>query len=144
MIEHGPITDCSMLSKRAARRLIQRALVLAGRERTLRQHIRQAEAVTMWSLEDWELEWTLTLDHGKLDFERRVSKHPDMTLVWSSAEGFFRQVVTGKLDPSVTSLVTDAGQALSRRTLELLFQTFSAALRAVLANPVDGNGDPLV
>jgi len=140
MTEPGPITDCSTLSKRAARRLIQRALVLAGRERTLRQHIREAELVTLWALEDWELEWTLTLDHGKLDFERRASKRPDATFAWSAAADFFLQVGSGNLEP----ITTYSGPALPRRTLEPLFHAFCAALRAVLQNPVDGNGDPLV
>jgi hypothetical protein len=140
MAELGPITDCSQLSKRAARRLIQRALVLAGRERTLRQHIREAELVTLWVLEDWELEWTLTLDHGKLDFERRASKHPDATFAWSATADFFRQVERGNLEPTVTY----AGPAVPHRALEPLFHAFCAALRAVLQNPVDGNGDPLV
>jgi len=140
MPEPGPITDCSTLSKRAARRLIQRALVLAGRERTLRQHIREAELVTLWAIEDREIEWTLTLDHGTLDFDRRASKHPDVTFAWATADDFFRQVGSGNLEPQATYV----GPVLPRRTLEPLFHAFCAALRAVLQNPVDGNGDPLV
>jgi hypothetical protein len=140
MSEPSPVTDCSTLSKRAARRLIQRALVLAGRERILRQHIREAELVTLWAIEDRELEWTLTLDHGKLDFDRRVTKHPDVTFAWSTADDFFRQVGNGSLEPQATY----AGPTLPRRTLEPLFHAFCAALRAVLHDPVDGNGDPLV
>jgi len=139
MTEPGSITDCSSLSKRAARRLIQRALVLAGRERILRQHIREAELVTLWAIEDRGLEWTLTLDHGKLDFDRRISKHPDATFTWSSADEFFRQVGRGNLEPKATY----AGP-LPRRALEPLFHAFCTALRSVLHNPVDGNGDPLV
>jgi len=102
--------------------------------------MREAELVTLWELEDWELEWTLTLDHGKLDFERRASKHPDARFAWSTAADFFHQVASGDLEP----LATYSGPALPRRTLEPLFHAFCAALRAVLQNPVEGNGDPLV
>jgi len=140
MLEPGPITDCSTLSKRAARRLIQRAWVLAGRDRTLRQHIREAELVTLWAIEDREIDWTLTLDHGRLDFERRASKRPDATFAWPTADDFFAQVGMGNLEPATTY----AGPPLPRRTLETLFNAFTAALRFVLQNPVDGNGDPLV
>jgi hypothetical protein len=141
MVERGPITDYSSLSKRAARRMIQRAFVLAGRNRIARQHIRESRHTTLWVLEDWGLEWTLALDRGRLEFERRASKHPDATFTWTTAAEFFRQVETGSLEPTTTA---GAGPPVPRRTLEPVFHAFGAALRAVLQNPVDGNGDPLV
>ena len=76
-------------SKRAARRIIQRAFVLAGRDRPLRQHIREARFTTLWVLEDWDLAWTVIVDRGKLEFERRLAKHPDLTLSWPAADDFF-------------------------------------------------------
>ena len=44
------------LSKRGARRAIQRAFVRVGRERAIRQHLREAELTTLWTIEDWGFE----------------------------------------------------------------------------------------
>src|ERR1039457_2140351 len=91
--ELRPLQDpAKSLSKRAARRIIQRAFVLMGRDKVLRQHIRESEITTVWILEDWELEWTVFLHRGKFEVERRQSKHPDVTLSWPTAEEFFKQV----------------------------------------------------
>ena len=79
-------------SKRAARRIIQRAFVLAGRDKPLRQHIREARFTTLWILEDWDLAWTVIVDRGKLEFERRLAKHPDLTFSWPTADKFFTSV----------------------------------------------------
>ena len=76
-------------SKRAARRILQRAFVLTGRDRALRQHIREARFTTVWILEDWDLVWTVIIDRGKIDFERRPARHPDLTLTWPTAVDFF-------------------------------------------------------
>ena len=76
-------------SKRAARRILQRAFVLTGRDRPLRQHIREAHLTTLWIVEDWDLVWTVTIDRGKVEFERRPAKHPDLTLSWPTAREFF-------------------------------------------------------
>jgi len=40
--------------KRAARRIIQRAFVLMGRDKVLRHQIRESESTTLWIVEDWE------------------------------------------------------------------------------------------
>jgi hypothetical protein len=76
-------------SKRAARRILQRAFVLTGRDRALRQHIREARFTTVWILEDWDLVWTVIIDRGRVDFERRPARHPDLTLTWPAAADFF-------------------------------------------------------
>jgi len=76
-------------SKRAARRILQRAFVLTGRDRPLRQHIREARFTTLWILEDWDLAWTVIFDRGKIEFERRPAKHPDLTLSWPTANDLF-------------------------------------------------------
>jgi hypothetical protein len=91
IIENGPRSNESSLppSKRAARRLIQRALVLTGRDKQLRQHLREARLTTLWILEDWDLVWTVIIDRGKIEFERRPAKHPDLTLTWQTANEFF-------------------------------------------------------
>jgi len=142
------------LSKRAARRLIQRAFVLAGRDRVVHQHIREAHLTTLWILEDWNLEWTLVLNRGKVAFERRPAKNPDLILTWDSASAFFSHVegaTRARGWPSGTASETDAqstfrltGDSSLRKILEPVYYAFCAALRDVLANPVDENGDPLV
>jgi len=76
-------------SKRAARRILQRAFVLTGRDRQLRQHIREARLTTLWVLEDWDLVWTVIIDRGKIEFDRRPAKHPDLTFNWETANEFF-------------------------------------------------------
>lgn len=76
-------------SKRAARRIIQRAFVLTGRDKQFRQHIREVRLTTLWALEDWELIWTVIINRGKIEFERRPTKHPDLTLSWPTADEFF-------------------------------------------------------
>ena len=76
-------------SKRAARRILQRAFVLTGRDRPLRQHIRAARFTTLWILEDWDLVWTVIIDRGKIEFERRPARHPDLILSWPTANEFF-------------------------------------------------------
>ena len=76
-------------SKRAARRILQRAFVLAGRDKTLRQHIREARLTILWVLEDWDLVWTIIIDRGKIELARRPAKHPDLTLTWRTASEFF-------------------------------------------------------
>src|SRR5580704_7076422 len=80
------------LSKRAARRIIQRAFVLMGRDKVLRHQIRESEITTLWAVEDWEMEWTVFLHRGRFEIERRPAKKPDVTLTWPTAEEFFGQV----------------------------------------------------
>lgn len=128
------------LSKRAARRLIQRAFVLAGRDRHLRQHLREVRLSALWLLEDWNVSWTVELDRGRLQFLRRPTKHPDVTLTWPSAEEFFRQVEDG--EPRHLGFECQ-GTLAARRLLDAVAKTFSACLRQVLQNPVDDAGDPL-
>ena len=88
MIEQSPESSLPP-SKRAARRILQRAYVLTGRDRTLRQHIREARFTTLWILEDWDFAWTVIVDRGRIEFERRPAKHPDLTFSWPTADGFF-------------------------------------------------------
>src|SRR5579863_2907297 len=87
-----PVQDpATCLSKRAARRIIQRTFVLMGKDKVLRQQIRESQTTTLWIIEDWDLEWTVFLHHGRFELERRSAKHPDVTLSWPTAEEFFRQ-----------------------------------------------------
>jgi hypothetical protein len=131
----------SSLSKRAARRIIQRAFVLVGRDKVLRQQIRESEITTLWIVEDWELQWTVFLRRGKFEIERRSAKHPDVTLSWPTAEEFFQQVDRSG-EASVKVQILPAQE--HRRFFETLLRGFFACLRHVLANPVDDFGESLL
>jgi hypothetical protein len=137
-----PLQDpATSLSKRAARRIIQRTFVLMGKDRILRQQIRESRITTLWIVEDWELEWTVFLHRGKFELERRPARHPDVTLSWPTAEDFFRQVDrTGDANVEVQILPEQE----HRRFLETLLRGFFAYLRHVLANPVDALGESLL
>jgi len=129
------------LSKRAARRIIQRAFVLMGREKVLRQQIREFEITTLWIVEDWDMEWTVYLHRGRFEVERRPARHPDVTLSWPTAEEFFQHVDrSGEANARVQILPAQA----HRRFFETLLRGFFACLRRVLANPVDDFGESLL
>ncbi len=120
--------------------MIQHALVLAGRDRNVRQHIREARAITLWVLEDWQLEWTVALDRGKVQFDRRPARSPALTLTWQSAEEFFVALWEGR-DPA-DSLRLEGDLAL-RRYSDPVYSAFCRALQQVLHHPFDGAGNRL-
>lgn len=130
------------LSKRGARRVIQRAFVLVGRQRAIRQHLREADLTTLWVLADWGLEWTVILDHGRLEFHRGRTGKPRVTLAWQSAAGFFEQLQAG--NPFEEEDFEFIGDAPLRRVVEPVGAAFSSSLREVLRNPVDDDGEPLL
>jgi hypothetical protein len=128
------------LSKRAARRLIQRAVVLAGRDRGLHVHLRHEQFTALCRIEDWNFAWSIAARRGRLRFDRRPVKNPELTLTWASAEEFFADVENssvgaGNLTASVPQLP---------RVWERIHTVFCASLRQLLANPVDESGDPLL
>ncbi|HET7840680.1 MAG TPA: hypothetical protein VFM21_03700 [Terriglobia bacterium] len=125
------------LSKRAARRLIQRAFVLTGRERQIRQHIRETHVAMQWVLEDEGLEWTVLLDRGKMIFDRRPVKKPDVILKWAEARAFFESARTGRDEPDAFTI---EGSPELRRVAELVWRGFRAALGNVLSFPYDEDG----
>ncbi|HXJ91811.1 MAG TPA: hypothetical protein VMT20_02890 [Terriglobia bacterium] len=129
------------LSKRAAQRLIQRALVLAGRSRNVRQHIREADFASVWSIDDWGLEWAVAIRHGKLDFDRRLPHRPDIRVSWPTAESFFQEADAPRLG---SSLMQYEGPPGARRMWDIIHQEFRAALADLLQNPVDQDGRSLV
>ncbi len=131
----------SQLSKRAARRMIQRAFVLAGRDRNVRQHIREAQVASLWVIEDWGLTWTLLVHRSRVEFERRPTRKPDLIFTWRTAEDFFKDAEAGGRGPG-SSEVT--GNLMLRRFTDPVCQAFWASLRELLRNPVDECGDPLV
>ncbi len=136
----GGATASLPLSKRAARRLIQRAFVLVGRDRNLRQHLREASVVTLWVLEDWKFAWTVGLDRGKIYFERRPARHPDLTLTWRTAEEFFHQIEAGVSPEDGFEL---AGNLEFRKFSQAVYQVFSKVLLRVLRYPFDDAGNRL-
>lgn len=131
------VSDPAALSKRAALRLFQRAFVLAGRERNVRQHIREAHCLILWVIEDWDLAWTVILDRGKIEFDRRPAKHPDLTLTWKSADEFFEQVKSRARKDDGPSRTGDASVW---KFAQPVYSGFCNALHEVLQNPVDENG----
>jgi hypothetical protein len=137
-----PLQDpATSLSKRAARRIIQRTFVLMGKDKVLRQQIRESHITTLWIVEDWELEWTVFLHRGRFEIERRPAKHPDVTLSWPTAEEFFRQVDRSG-DANVQVQIFPAQE--QRRFFQTLLRGFFACLRHVLADPVDALGESLL
>jgi hypothetical protein len=129
------------LSRRAARRIIQRTFVLMGKDRALRQLIRDSEITTVWAIEDWDFEWSVYLDRGKFEFERRQSKHPDVTLTWPTAVIFFQQVDNAR-DASLSAQITPDQKR--SQLFAVLLRGFFSNLRAVLENPVDAVGQNLL
>jgi len=129
------------LSKRAARRIIQRAWVLAGRDRRVREHIRSAGFSSLWILEDWNFTWTVVFDRGRLEFDRRPTKRPDLTFTWQSAADFFAEIETGIR--AAQGFQAEGDLAL-QRVCEPVYRSFSKTLQTLLGQPVDENGVPLV
>lgn len=131
------VADPAGLSKRAALRIFQRAFVLAGRERNVRQHIREAHCLILWVIEDWDLAWTIILDRGKIEFDRRPTKHPDFTLTFPSAADFFKKVDRSARKDDGPSRT---GDTTYWKFAQPVYSGFCTALREVLQNPVDENG----
>jgi hypothetical protein len=135
------VANSPTLSKRGARRVIQRAFVLAGRERAIRQHLREAELTTLWTIEDWGHEWTVVFDHGRLEFHRGRAGKPRLTYAWRTADDFFSHIEARAPGPSGFECT---GDLAVRKVAEPVFATFVRALQSVLANPVDDGGEPLL
>lgn len=129
------------LSKRAARRIIQRAFVLTGRDKRVREHIRTTQLTTLWVLEDWNLAWTVFLHRGRLEVARRPGKHPDVTFSWPTADEFFHQAErVGDAPVQVHFLPAQEHP----RFFQPLLRGFFTALRHVLSNPMDDQGVSLL
>ncbi len=140
MTDSVPVPAQPELSRRAARRLIQRALVLVGRNRKVRQHIREARLTTLWVLEDWEFEWTVLLDRGKMVFDRRSARKPNVTLVWPEAAAFFRWVESDRERDEFRI----EGKPEDCRMAEMVCRAFRSVLGEVIRFPFDDDGVRLV
>jgi hypothetical protein len=131
----------AQLSKRAARRIIQRALVLAGRDRLVRQQLRTVQFAMRWEIEDWNFGWTVLVDRGRLDFERRPAGRRAVTFIWDTASAFWSDVESSTW---AGAKLTMGDVQPSRHALDTFYRAFCASLRGVLANPVDADGESLV
>ena len=129
------------LSKRAARRVIQRAFVLVGRDKSIRQHLREASLNTLWTIEDWGLEWTVTVERGRFEFHRGRTGRPQITYSWLRAEDFFKQIETGASNPEGFQC---EGSREVQRLFGPVFLAFTKSLSGVLQHPVDDDGERLV
>jgi hypothetical protein len=125
------------LSKRAARRVIQRAFVLVGRDRAIRQRLREVDLDVRWTVEDWNLEWTVLLDRGRVEFHRGHVGKPQLSYVWRTGEGFLGHIESGVAPQDEFQFIGDVAH---RRVMDPVFRAFAAALRSVLADPVDDDG----
>jgi len=135
------VPDQPSISKRAARRLIQQAIVLTGRDRSVRQHIREVRLATIWVLEDWNFEWTVNLDRGKVRFDRRPARTPDVTLTWPSAEAFLTSIQEGRTPDDSLAM---EGKLELRTYVVPVYKSFCRSLEKVIKDPVDDVGNPLV
>jgi len=129
------------LSKRAARRVIQRAFVLVGREKSIRQHLREASLNSLWRIEDWGFEWTVTLEHGKFEFHRGRTGRAQATYTWQRAEDFFKQMEMGASNPQ--SFCCEGSREV-QRLLGPVFTAFTKSLSGVLQHPFDDDGERLL
>lgn len=129
------------LSKRAARRLIQRAFVLLGRNKQVRQHFREVRMKMLCVLTDADFEWAVLFDKGKVQFDRRPVKHPDITLTWARADAFFESARSGRDQPDDYSM---EGPPELRRLAEMLWRALREELGNVLRFPIDDDGVRLV
>jgi len=121
--------------------MIQQACVLTGRDRSVRQHIREARLATHWVLADWDFEWTVNLDRGKVRFERRPASAPDVTLTWPSAAEFLTSIEEGRAPDAA---MVFEGKLELRNSVLLVYKSFCRSLEKVMANPVDDAGNTLV
>ena len=139
--ERGTLPPSPGISKRAALRLIQRALVLAARTRSVRQHIRQAELTSTWTIQDWGLEWAVSLRRGRLDFDRRLPRQPDIRVSWPTAAAFFDE---GERPNAEVLKPQCGGPPTARAAWDVVYRAFRTELRDLIQHPVDADGRSLL
>lgn len=121
--------------------MIQQAFVLTGRDRSVRQHIREVRIAVLWALEDWNFEWTVYLDRGKVKFDRRPTRTPDVTLTWPGAEEFFTSIEEGRFPDDSLAM---KGDPEFQTYVDPVYQRFCRSLEQVIKYPFDDAGNPLV
>lgn len=127
----------SSLSKRGARRVIQRAVVLIGRDKALRQKLRSVELTTRWLIEEWGLEWTVVVDQGHIEFHRGHVGKAQVNILWKTGDHFLGQLEAKSAPTEGFELECEPGL---RRVVDMVFQSFLGTLRKVLVDPVDDAG----
>ena len=125
------------LSKRGARRVIQRTFVLMGRDKALRQRLKSVELTMRWMVEDWGLEWTVILAQSHLAFHRGHVGKAQVSFRWKTGDDFLGQIEKGPNPGEGFEL--ECEPAL-RRVVDLLLAAFCNTLKTVLADPVDDDG----
>ena len=131
----GGGTSGTSLSKRGARRVIQRALVLIGRDKGFRQRTRGLTLNTQWTIEDWDLEWTALLAEGRLESHRGHTGRPQTSFRWKTGEDFMNHIASGESGGFELEC-----RAVSRPLAEMILARFRTTLKAVLENPVGDDG----
>ena len=127
----------SSLSKRGARRVIQRAVVLMGRDKALRQKLRSVELITRWLIEDWGSEWTVIVDEGHIAFHRGHVGKAQVSILWKTGDKFLAHL---EAKSALTEGFALECEPALRRVVDAVFQAFLSTLRQVLADPVDDAG----
>ena len=125
------------LSKRGARRVIQRAFVLVGRAKPIRQHLRETALTTHWTVEDWALEWTVSLDHGRVEFSRGHVGKAQVSYVWKTGARFLNHIESQVGPKDEFAYV---GDLVWHRVVDPVFKAFATTLKEVLADPIDDDG----
>lgn len=131
----------SSLSKRGARRVIQRAVVLMGRDKALRQKLRSVELTTRWLIEDWGSEWTVIVDEGHIAFHRGHVGKAQVNFFWKTGDDFLAHLEAMQAPTEGFELECEPDM---KRLVDTVFQAFLLTLRGVLADPVDDDGVRLV
>ena len=125
------------LSKRGARRVIQRAVVLLGRDKAFRQKVRTVQLNSRWNVEDWDLEWTVIVTQGRMEFHRGETGRAQTHLRWKTGEDFLKHVESGRAPGDGFEHECPAAE---KALVESLLARFCATLKSVLADPADDDG----
>lgn len=81
------------------------------------------------------------MDRGKVRFERRPSRSPDMTLSWPEAADFFASIQEGRTPDGALAM---EGNVVFRTYVDLVYKSFCRSLEQVIKYPVDDAGNPLM
>ncbi len=92
-------------------------------------------------LEDWDFEWTVMIDRGKVRFDRRPTRTPDITLTWPDAAEFLAAVQEGRVPDDSRVL---AGNTDLLTYVEPVYRSFCRWLEQVIRYPVDDAENPLM
>ena len=83
----------------------------------------------------------MVFERGRIEFDRRPTKRPDLTFTWQSAADFFAEIETGVRAAQRSQA---EGDLALQRVCEPVYRSFSKTLQTLLGQPVDENGLPLV